>query len=139
MKNKIVKRSLVIIAVSIAVVSLLAGCKFNFDIDTMDKKVGFAETCFNDNWKATFRYYDGSDEKHISLEQGEILELNYSMEIEKGELELYIKDGEGEVLLTAEDMEGELIYKAEDETDCYICISAIEAKGSFELTWEITE
>jgi|GEM_PF-5271104 len=136
MGNKVVKRRLVIVIAFTCLVTFLVGCSIS---TSFNRKVGAVETQINNNWKSSFRFFDGSEQKSIHLDEGESLVIKYILEVKKGELELSIIDRDDIVLLKAEDAEGELIYIAADEIDCYININAIDARGLFEITWDVRD
>ena len=103
--------------------------------NSSDIKIGYSQMDTDNNWHATFSYFKGLDDRELTLAEGEQGVLVYSMELEKGSLEISVKDQNGNEIACMQGESGEIVLTAEEERNYLIEVVGKEAKGSYRLMW----
>lgn len=113
------------------IVTVLAAC---------DKKLVFVGSNSNTKNKieASYRLFTGTEEKKISLKNGETLVIDYQSEVEKGQLTIKLYDPDDQLLqdLSTNKSGNENIEVSKDGMYRFE-ITGDNTKGSFEITYKI--
>ncbi|MNL21505.1 hypothetical protein D3C87_1427990 [compost metagenome] len=111
--------------------TLLAAC---------DKKLVFvgSNTSTNNKIEASYRLFTGTEEKKVSLKNGEKLVIDYQSEVEKGELTIKLYDPDDQLLqdLSTNKSGNENIEVRKDGIYRFE-ITGNDTKGSFKITYNI--
>ncbi len=128
------RNNIILIAIIIGVVLLAAYILFDFLTDH-EKKVGYVENNYGNTLSASFNYYDGSKIKTVKFEEGDNVKLNYSFNLEEGNLLLKVKDQAGNEILNKSDDFGEVTFIIDKTQKYTINVIAAKAKGNYVITW----
>lgn len=129
---KEMKRKGIFLAILVLmIVTVLAAC---------DKKLVFVGSNSNTKNKieASYRLFTGTEEKKISLKNGEKLVIDYQSEVEKGELTIKLYDPDDQLLqdLSTNKSGNENIEVSKDGMYRFE-ITGDNTKGSFEINYKI--
>jgi hypothetical protein len=103
-------------------------------------KIGWVETSLPGKLEASFQLFTGSETRTVRLEEGEELTLIMQATLEEGELRLELQDPqENTIFKTDLDQPGtrSAAYMAERGGRYRLTVIGQEAKGSFEILWEV--
>lgn len=106
--------------------------------NSSDIKIGYIQASSDNDWHASFNYFEGLDDRELTLPQGEQIVLIYSIELEKGALEMRVKDENGNEIAHMSDS-GQIALPVEEEQSYLIEVEGKEAKGSYLVTWNTVE
>lgn len=113
------------------IITFLAAC---------DKKVLFvgSNSSTKNKVEASYKLFTGTEEKKISLKNGETLAIDYQSEVEKGELMIKIYDPDNQLLqdLSTNKSGNEKIEVSKDGK-YKIEITGNKTKGSYEIKYKI--
>ncbi len=113
------------------IVTVLAAC---------DKKLLFVGSNSNTKNKieASYRLFTGTEEKKISLKNGETLVIDYQSEVEKGELSVKLYDPDDQLLqdLSTNKSGNENVEVSKDGM-YRLEITGDNTKGSYKITYKI--
>lgn len=101
-----------------------------------EKKVMYMWSNFGDQIKASYHHFHGTETKNITLEEGEILYLEYSSKVQEGSLTITLLDPDGkEVAQLETNTTGTMQVEAASTGSYRLVIKGNKTKGSFDVTW----
>lgn len=101
-----------------------------------DIRVGFLENWNDDEFSASFAYFNGTSDKKVKFEEGKKAVIKYSLTEKSGSLSMTVSDAEGNVIDSSEGTsEGEITFNVEKTQKYVICIQAEKARGKYKLSW----
>jgi hypothetical protein len=112
--------------------SILTSCNY---------RQGWVEVTYSDRMLATYSLFDGQSRTTVGLAAGEMMALEYDLEITKGSLSLQIVDPDRVVVWEdsfSESSTGSTSITAEIEGRYHLVVIGDSTKGGFDLRWEIT-
>lgn len=99
-------------------------------------KIGYAGSNVGNKMSGSFKYFDGTESKTVKFNQGDIVTIKYSLEIEEGSLSLIVFDEKGNEVVKKSDNEGEVSFEVSETQKYKISIVAVKAKGKFNVKWD---
>lgn len=86
--------------------------------------------------KMSYKYFQGTKTKEITLKKAEVLTINYKSSVTKGDLTLKVLDSKGNTIKTLEsDSTGKETVTAAENEKIKIRIEGKSASGSYEVSW----
>lgn len=105
--------------------------------DGVDVKLGYAGNSVGNSMIGSFKYFNGTEEKKVTFEEGNSVVITYSLEQKAGELHVTVFDAQGGVVDSAAGTtEGEFSFTPKQTQKYVIAVEAKEAEGSFNISWE---
>lgn len=116
---------------ALMIIMLLAAC---------DKRVVFvgSSSDTNNQIKASYSLFTGTDEKKVNLKSGETLAVDYRSEVAKGDLTIKLYDPDNQLLKAlSTNKSGNEKIEADKAGTYRFEITGSSAKGSYEITYKI--
>jgi len=127
-KNKIIAIviGIMLIVGCILLVFFTRGSKF---------KIGYVGNNYGNTLNASFKYFSGTESKKVKYNAGDNVKITYTIELEKGELQLKVKDQEGNEVKSESGGSGEVTFTVSETQEYTINVVATKAKGKFNIIW----
>jgi len=128
------KTNLKRISVFILLLLLAAGCS------SSSLKIGWRETSTLSHKMAKYESFNGTEPYSICTKAGDNLDLNYRLEVTKGNLQLKLEDPAEQVVWEKEfrqDADGSF-QQSDTQRGCYrLFVSGDQTRGSFVIDWSL--
>lgn len=88
--------------------------------------------------KAKFSKLSGKDAKAVKLKVGQTITFDYDVHLEKGSLNIVFQDSKGNIIMELDlnqDRTEEIMIEKSDTY--HLVVAGEEAKGSYDIRWEI--
>ena len=115
---------------------LLVGC------GSSTVQVGWVASRQPGTWRASYDTFDGIERTTFSAEEGQTINLDYGMTVEKGSLTLRLVGPDGERVWEktySQDGNGSATLTAPQQGRYQLCVEGDGAGGSFDLSWRTAE
>lgn len=144
-KTNIVKPLAIIGGIYVGIIVLIFGVMMTMAVASGDLKGAFkpsvsvmsVETSMGNRLKAKFHYSKGKDSISVKKVSGEALQIDGSINVEKGQITMIVEDPQGEVVYTQTylepDQEINEMIPVETEGKYKVRLEIDEAKGSYDL------
>jgi flagellar hook assembly protein FlgD len=86
--------------------------------------------------KVSYKYFNGTDTRKISLKEGETLKIDFISEVKAGKLVINILDNNDGILKTLDsNTKGNEDIKAGSDGEYTIKVEGYKTRGSYEVNW----
>ena len=105
-------------------------------------QVGWVGNNYGNTFNATYMLFDGQEKERIQVDAGDVFTLSYDLSVEDGALSLQITDPDKTVLWEEtflKDDEGDFSFTSQASGRYILTITGDQAKGGFDLTWDVSE
>ena len=105
-------------------------------------QVGWVGNNYGNTFNATYMLFDGQEKERIQVDAGDVFTLSYDPSVEDGALSLQITDPDKTVLWEEtflKDDEGDFSFTSQASGRYILTITGDQAKGGFDLTWDVSE
>jgi len=128
------KTTLIRFSVFVLLLLLTAGCS------SSSLKIGWRETSTLSHKMAKYESFSGTEPYSICTKAGDNLDLNYRLEVTKGNLQLKLEDPAEQVVWEKEfqqDMDGSY-QQTNTERGCYrLLVIGNQTGGSYDIDWSL--
>ncbi|MGH4122182.1 MAG: hypothetical protein ACREV6_04505 [Clostridium sp.] len=115
------------IIISISIMKFSRGT--NFTIMSVEKSSA-------SRMKVSYRYFNGTDTRKISLKEGETLKIDFVSKVKEGKLVISILDNNKKIVKTLDsNTDGNEDIKAESDGEYTIIVKGYKTRGSYEVNW----
>lgn len=115
------------LVISISIIEISNGRNFKFMS---------VEKNSSSRMKVSYRYFNGTDTRKISLKDGETLKINFISEVKEGKLVINILDDNDKILKTLDsNTKGNVNIKANSEGKYTIKVEGYKTRGSYDVNW----
>ena len=128
------KKKICIILTALLFCTTLTGCTSFFSIGSA---VGLSGSQHGTVMNARFSSLNGSRGARFKLDQGDTIRINYELVCEDGSLTLTFEDKDGNILFTNSETTGVKDITVETSQRYTLRLTAVKAKGSYDLTWSV--
>ena len=128
------KKKIIIFSVILGIL-LLSGTIICSCLMESGTKVGYVGNSYGNTLNASFYYFDGIESKKVKFDKGDKVTIVYSIELEKGALQVNLKDQAGKEIFSKSEGSGEATFTVNETQNYSINIIASKAKGKYNLTW----
>ncbi len=95
-----------------------------------------AEKSSSSRMKVSYRYFNGTDTRKISLKDSETLKIDFISEVKEGKLVINILDKNDKILKTFDsNAKGNEDIKATSDGEYTIKVEGYKTRGSYEVNW----
>lgn len=118
----------------LVVIGLITGC------GQSSLEIGMVETNLPGRWEASYATFTGIKVNRIQADAGQILTLEYEIQVDKGDLSIAVSHEENEALWDVslrEDAKDTVELTLEQDGPYALTIEGDNAGGSFDLSWEV--
>jgi flagellar hook assembly protein FlgD len=113
--------------ISISIIKFSRGTSFTFMS---------VEKSSTSRMKVSYKYFNGTDTRKVSLKKGETLKIDFISEVKAGELVINILDNNDEIVKTLDsNTKGTEDIKAESDGKYTIKVEGYKTSGSYEVNW----
>jgi hypothetical protein len=105
------------------------------------RKIGWVGMNYDSKMKASYTGFNGPESAIIRLDAGEEFVLQYQVTVEEGGLMLQLTGPEGQIVWTETfqaDDEGQFQFTTENGGRYLLQAIGSETRGSYDLSWEMT-
>ena len=131
------RKNIKFIVLSVVILSvLLSAC------DLSQIRIGWAGSSSLNRMAYKYTRFSGMETKQLSLKEGDHLELEYELEVEKGLLKLSLYDPDTNLILEktfSENTAGEERFMAPSDGKYQILLEGRDAGGSFDIGVHVNE
>ena len=86
--------------------------------------------------KVSYKYFNGTDTRKISLKDGETLKIDFISEVKEGKLVINILDKNDKILKTLDsNAKGNEDIKANSDGEYTIKVEGYKTRGSYDVNW----
>ena len=134
MKNKSKTiAGLIIVCIILSIIISISIMKFsrgtNFTIMSVEKNSA-------SRMKVSYRYFNGTYTRKISLKEGETLKIDFVSKVKGGKLVINILGNNDEIVKTLDsNTKGNEDIKAESDGEYTIRVEGYKTRGSYEVNW----
>jgi hypothetical protein len=103
-------------------------------------RVGFVGSQFGNRMDFDYDLFSGQEQKTLNLDQDQVLDLNFDIQVDDGSLTLQLIDEDGNVSWEEsflDDSSGSVDLQIDDDGLYEISINGQKTKGGFEIDWEL--
>lgn len=128
------KRTIMWLTVAVVFAGLVAAC------GRSSLEIGMVETNLPGRWEASYESFTGTKEDTIRAQDGQILELAYDVQVDKGELAIKVDRHDREALWEAslqEDAKDTVEIALGQDGPYTLIVEGHDAGGGFALNWEL--
>lgn len=129
------KKKIIIFSVILGILLLSGTIIFSSCLMGSGIKIGCVEKSYGNTLNASFYYFDGTNNKKVKFDKGDKVTIVYSIELEKGALQVNLKDQAGKEIFSKSEGSGEATFTVNETQNYSINIIASKAKGKYNLTW----
>ena len=111
-----------------------------FIIENSETKIGWVEFSDLNGVKCSYSTFTGTEKRMIKAEAGDCILLNYSITVDKGSIEIEVRDPAGEVIWKhrfEKSFASSVKIKANQSGWHKVVIRGENAGGSFDVSWKV--
>jgi hypothetical protein len=115
---------------------LLIGC------GSSNVRLGWSESKLPGCWHADYSTFEGVERTTFLAQQGQMVNLDYNVVVEKGSLTLKVVGPDGESLWEesfGEAADGAVTLRVSQKERYQVCVVGEDTGGSFDLSWHVEE
>lgn len=112
----------------------------SFIAENSEIKVGWVEFSDLDSIKCSYSMFTGTEERIIKVEIGDCILLNYNITVDKGSIEIGVRDPAGDVLWKhrfEKSFASSVKIRANQSGWHKVVIRGENAGGSFDVSWKV--
>lgn len=109
---------------------------FIWSYNTEGIKIGSISNSSKNTLSDKFKYFDGTENKILSLKKNEYLDIDYSLTVNSGSINVVILDESNNIIEQNTNLEGTISYQAKRDQDIKIEVVASKASGKYKVSYD---